>query len=197
MTLESLFSNFQTCRPPVTIPPSRPKQHFLPDSYVMVPAVALTTSAIDVPMHLNSNTEPLQTYLCEAQSEEKCFSENALTLAKNSIVKIVWCGAAYHGSSYRRSSSCVCATTTFLWEGCYPAMVKHDTKTSNWVPQPRTNSGYYLWSATVCPGKAYTMEVASYSRRLNACCHAWWFAYRDGPLEYNRGCEAGRQLINQ
>ena len=69
-------------RSPVTIPPSGPKQHFLPDNYAMVPAVALTASAIDVPMHLNSNTEPLQTYLCEAQSKEKCWSENVLTLVE-------------------------------------------------------------------------------------------------------------------
>ena len=55
-----------------TLPPSGTKQHFLPDSYAMVSAVAFTATAIDVPVYPNSNAEPLKTYLGEAQSKEKC-----------------------------------------------------------------------------------------------------------------------------
>ena len=36
-------------RPPITISPSRKKQHYLPNSYAVVPAVALTASAVEVP----------------------------------------------------------------------------------------------------------------------------------------------------
>ena len=117
-------------RPPVTIPPSGPKQHFLPDNYAMVPAVALTASAIDVPMHLNSNTEPLQTYLCEAQSMEKCWSENALTLVEKEELTsedcLVW--AAYHASQQPpiEDPPAVCMLLPLFYEkAATPAMVKH------------------------------------------------------------------------
>ena len=58
-------------RPPVIIPPSEIKQHSLPDSYAVVPDVALTATAIDVAMVLSSNTGPLQSFLDEAQSKGK------------------------------------------------------------------------------------------------------------------------------
>jgi len=103
MALELLFlfptkANPGECRPPVAIPPSGTKQHFLPDHYAMVPAVALTASAVDVPVHPNSHAEPLQSHLCEVQSKEKCWSEHALTLVEKEELtsedSLVW--AAYH-----------------------------------------------------------------------------------------------------
>lgn len=55
-------ANSGECRPPVAIPvaipPSGTKQHFLPDHYALVPAVALTASPVDVPVHPNSHAEP-------------------------------------------------------------------------------------------------------------------------------------------
>ena len=49
-------------RPPITIPPLGATQHSLPDNYALVPAVALTATAIHVPMKPtnSSSYKPLQ-----------------------------------------------------------------------------------------------------------------------------------------
>ena len=52
MALVKVFFSFQLPgeeRPPVTIPPLGASQHPLPDNFALVPAVALTATAISVP----------------------------------------------------------------------------------------------------------------------------------------------------
>jgi len=95
----------------------------------MVPAVALTT-VIDVPMHPNCSTEPLQTYLCEAQSKEKHWSEHALTLVdKEELTSedaLMW--AAYHALQQFPIDdlSALCTLLPLFYEKvATPAMVKH------------------------------------------------------------------------
>ena len=42
-------------RPPVAIPPSRMRQHSLPDNYAVVPAIALIATAVNVPVNVPAN----------------------------------------------------------------------------------------------------------------------------------------------
>ena len=74
-------------RPPVTIPPLQTSQHSLPDSYALVPAIALTANAVHVPVQPMStrDSEPLSSYLNDAQSKEKRWIEHALTLLEKTI----------------------------------------------------------------------------------------------------------------
>lgn len=104
----------------------------------MVSAVALTATAIDVPVHPNSNAEPLKTYLCEAQSKEKCWSEHALTLVEKEELTsedgLVW--AAYHALQQApiKDPPAVCVLLPLFYEkAATPAMVKHgmDVQTGN------------------------------------------------------------------
>ena len=81
-------------------------------------------------LHLNSNTELLQTYLCEVQSKEKCWSENALTLVEKEELTsedcLVW--AACHASQQPpiEDPPAVCMLLPLFYEkAATPAMVKH------------------------------------------------------------------------
>ena len=76
-------------RPPLTAPPSKIKRHHLPDSYAIVPAVVLKTSAVDVrvlPMETCLEEDipvlatSMQPCLVEAISKEKRWVEHALAL---------------------------------------------------------------------------------------------------------------------
>ena len=60
-------------RPPLIISRSETSQHSLPDSYGLVPAVALTACAVYVPIQPMSTegSEPVSSCLNEAQSKEK------------------------------------------------------------------------------------------------------------------------------
>ena len=96
----------------------------------MVSAVALTATVIDVPVHPNSNAESLKTYLCEAQSKEKCWREHALTLVEKEELTsedgLVW--AAYHASQQPpiEDPPAVCVLLLLFYEkDATPAIVKH------------------------------------------------------------------------
>uniref|UniRef100_UPI00358E0071 uncharacterized protein isoform X1 n=1 Tax=Myxine glutinosa TaxID=7769 RepID=UPI00358E0071 len=69
-------------RPPTMIPPSGATQQSLPVSYAFVPAVALTTAAIEVP---ESNTKPTKTCLNEALIQENSWVEHALALLEEDV----------------------------------------------------------------------------------------------------------------
>ena len=87
-------------RPPLIISPSETSQHSLPDSYGLVPAVALTACAVHIPIQPVSTeeSEPLSSCLNEAQSKEKKWIEHALTLVEKDDLSsddaLVW--AAFH-----------------------------------------------------------------------------------------------------
>ena len=136
-------------RPPVTASPSRTKQHHLPDSYAVVPAVALKASSVQVPvLPATTNLQPLQTCLeedrpvpttsvepqqtCldEAKAKEERWVEHALTLLEKGELTsedvLTW--AAYHASQQPPSEDppALCALLPLFYEkAATPAMVKH------------------------------------------------------------------------
>ena len=76
-------------RPPVIIPPLQSSQHSLPDSYGLVPAVALTAAAVDVSVQPTSTRESdqLSSSVNEAQSKEKMWIEPS---GPNSVSRYVY-----------------------------------------------------------------------------------------------------------
>ena len=114
-------------RPPVEIPPSGMRQHSLPDSYAVVPAIALTATAVNVPALLS---RPLQTCLDEARAKEKRWVEHALTLVEKVELTcgdaLVW--TAYHAGQHSSMDDlpAVCALLPLFYEkAATPAMIKH------------------------------------------------------------------------
>ncbi len=130
-------------RPSITIPPSGDK-HSLPDYYVCVPAVALTTSAIAVPSSVITETEPSQACLDEALVEEAGWFSHALPLAEEEVLisgkdAIGW--AAHHASHQPPmvDPPAICALLPLFYEkSATPAMVKMSrSKLSNISIQDR------------------------------------------------------------
>ena len=113
--------------PPITIPPTKPHNHCLPESYASVPAVALKTSAVQVPVchikHVHSSLE-------DAKAKEMGWIKHALQLLdKEKLCRedaISW--AAYHASlqSPVHDPTALCALLPLFYEkAATPAMIKH------------------------------------------------------------------------
>ena len=119
-------------RPPLIISPSETSQHSLPDSYGLVPAVALTACAVHVPIQPVSTKESelLSSCLNEAQSKEKKWIEHALTLVEKDDLSsndaLVW--AAFHAQQQPiiEDPPALCALLPLFYEkSATPAMIKH------------------------------------------------------------------------
>ena len=120
-------------RPPLIISPSETSQHSLPDSYGLVPAVALTACAVHVPIQPVSTeeSEPLSSCLNEAQSKEKKWIEHApLTLVEKDDLSsddaLVW--AAFHALQQPiiEDPPALSALLPLFYEkSATPAMIKH------------------------------------------------------------------------
>ena len=114
------------------ITPSQTSQHSLPDSYGLVPAVALTAIAVHVPIQPvhTRESELLSSCLNEAQSKEKKCIECALTLVeKDNLTSddtLVW--AAFHTlqQPITVDPPALCALLPLFYEkSATPAMIKH------------------------------------------------------------------------
>ena len=119
-------------RPPLIISPSETSQHSLPDSYGLVPAVALTACAVHVPIQPVSTeeSEPLSSCLNDSQSKEKKWIEHALTLVEKDDLSsddaLVW--AAFHALQQPiiEDPPALSALLPLFYEkSATPAMIKH------------------------------------------------------------------------
>ena len=116
-------------RPPTALPQSTGRKYNLPDSYEIVPAVALKTSDVAVPK-FSCNVEKRQSHFNEAFTKQKSWVDHALGLiAKEDLVnddKIVW--AAYHALHQLsiEDPPSVCALLPLFYEkAATPSMIKH------------------------------------------------------------------------
>ena len=116
-------------RHPVVIPPLGNKKHYLPDSYAVVPAVALLSTAVGVPKCHTTNIGSLQSCLNEEQSNEEKWLEHALILLQKDLTgddTLVW--AAYHALKQQPVGDppALCALLPLFYEkAATPAMIKH------------------------------------------------------------------------
>ncbi len=123
-------------RPSIQMPPSGSSQHSLPDSYAFVPAVALTTTSVNVPKLDRSHTPLFQTSLDEAILEEDGWVSHALPLLDKKFLTredmLMW--AAYHVShqpSMQDPPALHALLPLFYEKSATPAMVKHGWMSKN------------------------------------------------------------------
>ena len=110
--------------------PKNTKQHSLPDSYAVVPAVALASNTVSVPKLENDDVCSIQSCLSEERSKEEMWLEHALELLTQEnltgVDDLVW--AAYHASKQPSTEDppAVCSLLPLFYEkAATPAMIKH------------------------------------------------------------------------
>ena len=113
----------------VVIPPLGNKEHHLTDSYAVVLAVPLVSTAIGVPKCHTTNVGSLQNCLNEEQSNEEKWLEHALILLQKDLTDddaLLW--AAYHALKQQsvEDPPALCALLPlFNKKAATPAMIKH------------------------------------------------------------------------
>jgi hypothetical protein len=153
-------------RQPITIPPkSGPQKYSLPDSYASVPAVALKTTAIDVP---KCDVSPVMVCVNDAIAAENTWVKHALPLLEKQKLSnsdsIAW--AAYHAALQRpvEDPPALCALLPlFYGKAATPAMIKHGMDVQRRATE-YLNPGQIpvtTFDQPVCIGKVCTMEMAS------------------------------------
>lgn len=120
-------SNPGESRPPIVIPPSGTERHSLPDSFSVVPPVALAVESVSVPA---CNTVPVQRCVEEAKAQEAEWLSHVLSKLGNSNVtcedKVAW--GAYHSSVQQPITNLPAVTALlpmFYEKAATPAMIKH------------------------------------------------------------------------
>lgn len=184
-------------RPPITLAPSGTRKHNLPNSYAIVPAVALKTTDVAVSRHLSLNTESTQSCLEEALSEEEAWVDHALLLLeKEDLVnedKIVW--AAHHALQQLplEDPPSVCALLPLFSEkSSTPSMIKHGMNVQR-EAIAHLNPGQIPVTTFDQPLFALAKYVqwkwpATHGEHMYVCCYAGWPAHRNGPVENTRRC---------
>ena len=116
-------------RPTRALPQSTGRKYNLPDSYEIVPAVALKMNDVAVPK-LSCNVEKRQSHYNEAHTKQKSWVDHALgLLAKEDLVnddKMVW--SVYHALHQLSLDDLpsVCALLPLFYEkAATPSMIKH------------------------------------------------------------------------
>ena len=118
-----------TVRARVPLPDSADRNYSLPNSYEIVPAVALKSSDVAVP-RLSCIVEKTQTHLDEATTEQQSWIDHALGLLEKEDLtnddKLAW--GAYHALHQRSAEDPpgMCALLPLFYEkAATPSMIKH------------------------------------------------------------------------